>query len=98
MPQLPDVEPLQNGSPGLKGYELLNWFGVFTTAGTPPAMVERLNGIIVKALAEPKIATTLTSQGIVPRKLTPEQFKAFVVSESQKFAGVIEKANIKLAN
>ena len=32
MPQLPDVEPLQNGSPGLKGYELLNWFGLFTTA------------------------------------------------------------------
>ena len=32
MPQLPDVEPLQNGAPGLKGYELLNWFGLFTTA------------------------------------------------------------------
>jgi tripartite-type tricarboxylate transporter receptor subunit TctC len=98
IPQLPDVEPLQNGSPGLKGYELLNWFGVFATAGTPPAMVERLNGIIVKALAEPKIATTLNAQGIVPRMLTPEQFRAFVKSESDKFAGVIEKANIKLAN
>ena len=98
MPQLPDVEPLQNGSPSVKGYELLNWFGVFATGGTPPATVERLNGIIVKALADPKIAATLTSQGIVPRKTTPEQFRAFVVSESQKFAGVIEKANIKLAN
>jgi tripartite-type tricarboxylate transporter receptor subunit TctC len=98
MPQLPDVEPLQNGSPGVKGYELLNWFGVFTTAGTPPAVVERLNGIIVKALADPKIATTLTSQGIVPRKLSPGQFKAFVESESKKFAAVIEKAKIKLEN
>jgi len=98
MPQLPDVEPLQNGAPSLKGYELLNWFGVFATGGTPQATVERLNGIIVKALADPKIASTLTSQGIVPRKMTPEQFKAFVVAESQKFAGVIEKANIKLAN
>ena len=37
MPQLPDVEPLQNGAPGLKGYELLNWFGLFTTGGTPAA-------------------------------------------------------------
>jgi tripartite-type tricarboxylate transporter receptor subunit TctC len=54
MPQLPDVEPLQNGAPGLKGYELLNWFGLFTTAGTPPAVVERLNAIAMKALAEPK--------------------------------------------
>jgi tripartite-type tricarboxylate transporter receptor subunit TctC len=98
MPQLPGIEPLQNGSPSLKGYELLNWFGVFTTAGTPSATVERLNAIIVKALADPKIATTLTSQGIVPRKTSAEQFKAFVESESKKFATVIEKANIKLAN
>ena len=98
MPQLPDVEPLQNGSPGLKGYELLNWFGLFTTGGTPAAMVDRLNAIVTKTLAEPKTAETLGTQGIVPRQMTAEQFKAFVHSESQKFAGVIEKANIKLAN
>jgi len=98
MPQLPDVEPLQNGAPGLKGYELLNWFGVFTSAGTPPATVGRLNEVIGRALAEPKTAETLNTQGIVPRKMTPEQFKGFVESESKKFAGIIEKANIKLAN
>jgi tripartite-type tricarboxylate transporter receptor subunit TctC len=60
--------------------------------------VERLNAIVVKALTEPKTAATLTAQGIVPRKMTSEQFKAFWHSESQKFAGIIEKANIKLAN
>ena len=65
MPQLPDVAPLQEGAPGLKGYELLNWFGLFTTGGTPAAMVERLNAVTVKALAEPKTAETLTAQGIV---------------------------------
>ena len=37
-------------------------------------------------------------QGIVPRKMTPAEFKAFVESESQKFAGIIEKAKIKLEN
>jgi tripartite-type tricarboxylate transporter receptor subunit TctC len=98
MPQLPDVEPLQNGAPGLKGYELLNWFGLLTTAGTPAAMVDRLNAIAAKALAEPKTVETLTVQGIVPRKLTAGQFKDFVASESRKFAGIIDKANIKLAN
>src|SRR4029079_15096927 len=41
MPQLPDVEPLQNGSPGLKGYELLNWFGFFTTNGHAAVVVRR---------------------------------------------------------
>jgi tripartite-type tricarboxylate transporter receptor subunit TctC len=98
MPQLPDVEPLQNGSPGLKGYELLNWFGLFTTGGTPAAVVNRYNEIATKRLAEPKIAETLSGQGIVPRKMSPEQFKVFVESESRKFAGVIERAKIKLEN
>ena len=36
MPQLPDVPPLSEGAPGLAGYELLNWFAIFGTAGTPP--------------------------------------------------------------
>ncbi|MEI8154471.1 MAG: tripartite tricarboxylate transporter substrate-binding protein [Hyphomicrobiales bacterium] len=98
MPQLPDVEPLQNGAPGLAGYELLNWFGMFGTAGTPDAVVNRLNAIVTTTLAEPKIADTLSTQGIVPRKMTPEQFGAFVGSEARKFAGVIEKARIKLDN
>jgi tripartite-type tricarboxylate transporter receptor subunit TctC len=98
IPQLPDVEPLQDGAPGLKGYELLNWFGLFTTGGTPSAMVERLNAITRKALAEPKTAATLVSQGIVARETTPAQFAAFVQSESRKFASIIEKANIKLGS
>ena len=98
MPQLPDVEALQNGSPGLKGYELLNWFGFFTTAVTPAALVNRYNEIVTKRLAEPKIAETLSAQGIVPRKMSPDQFGAFVESESKKFAGVIERAKIKAEN
>ena len=51
MPQLPDVEPLQDGSPGLKGYELLNWFGFFTTTGTPAAVINRYNEIVLKRLS-----------------------------------------------
>jgi tripartite-type tricarboxylate transporter receptor subunit TctC len=98
MPQLPDVAPLQEGAPGLKGYELLNWFGLFSTGGTPPDMVERLNALTVKALAEPKTAETLDKQGIVARKTSAAQFRDFVETESRKFAGIIEKAKIKLEN
>jgi len=96
MPQLPDVEPLQNGAPGLKGYELLNWFGFFTTGGTPAVVVKRYNEIVTNRLAEPKIAETLSTQGIVARKMSPDQFRSFVEAESTKFAGVIDKAKIKL--
>jgi tripartite-type tricarboxylate transporter receptor subunit TctC len=98
MPQLPDVAPLQDGSPGLKGYELLNWFGVFTTGGTPEPTVSRLNAIINKALQEPKIVETLTKQGIVPRPMSPAEFANFVASETEKFGKVVQVANIKLGN
>jgi tripartite-type tricarboxylate transporter receptor subunit TctC len=96
MPQLPDVAPLQEGSPGLKGYELLNWFGVFTTGGTPASTVDKLNEVVNQTVSAPKTAQMLTAQGIVPRKTTPVEFKAFVEAESKKFGDIIEKANIKI--
>ena len=98
MPQLPDVAPLSEGAPGLKDYELLNWFGMFGTAGTPAPVVTRLNDIVVKALQDPKRSEILTVQGIVPRAMTAPEYKAFVDSETKKFAGVIERAKIKLEN
>jgi len=61
-------------------------------------MVERLNGLTVKALAEGKNAETLDKQGIITRKTTAAQFKSFVESESRKFGDVIDKARIKLEN
>jgi tripartite-type tricarboxylate transporter receptor subunit TctC len=98
MPQIPDVAPLQDGAPGLKGYELLNWFGVFTTGGTPPAIVKRLNELVEKTIADPKTGAILDKQGIVARKTTAAEFGAFVQSETKKFAGVIEKAKITVPN
>jgi len=98
MPQLPDVAPLSEGAPGLSGYELLNWFGMFGTGGTPAQIVARLNDIVTKALAEPRLAETLNMQGIIPRPMTPAEYKAFVDSESKKFAAIIERAKIKLEN
>ena len=98
MPQLPDVAPLSEGAPGLAGYELLNWFGMFGTAGTPAPIVERLNDIVNKTLSEPKTAEILKVQGIVPRPMNATEFKSFVASETVKFAGIIDKASIKLQN
>jgi tripartite-type tricarboxylate transporter receptor subunit TctC len=98
MPQLPDVPPLSEGSPGLAGYELLNWFAIFGTAGTPPDIVERLNGTINTALSDPAISDKLLPQGIVPKPMKVAEFKAFVDAERTKFGKVVEQANIKLSN
>jgi tripartite-type tricarboxylate transporter receptor subunit TctC len=96
MPQLPDVPPLSEGSAGLAGYELLNWFGLFITAGTPPEIVNRLNGIINKALKDPAIADKLMVQGIVPKPISPAEYKTFVDSETVKFGRIVQAANIKV--
>src|SRR5690242_2172668 len=95
MPQLPDVAPLSEGAPGLANYELLNWFAMFGTAGTPPEIVERLNGIVNTALKDPAIADKLLPQGIVPNPMKVAEFKAFVNSERTKFGKIVEQANIK---
>jgi tripartite-type tricarboxylate transporter receptor subunit TctC len=98
MPQLPDVAPLSEGAPGLAGYELLNWFGLFATGGTPEPIVARVSAIVGEALRDRAIAAKLEIQGIVPRPLTPAEYRAFVASEAEKFARIIDEANIKLEN
>jgi tripartite-type tricarboxylate transporter receptor subunit TctC len=98
MPQLPDVAPLSEGAPGLADYELLNWFAMFGTAGTPPEIVERLNSIVNTALKDPAIADKLLPQGIVPKPMKVAEFKAFVDAERTKFGKIVEQANLKLSN
>ena len=98
MPQLPDVAPLSEGAPGLKDYELLNWFGLFITAGTPQPIIDKLNGIVNAALKDKGIVDKLMPQGIVPKTMTPAEYKAFVTSETAKFGAIVQQANIKLAD
>jgi tripartite-type tricarboxylate transporter receptor subunit TctC len=98
MPQLPDVAPLAEAAPELKGYELLNWFGLFATAGTPDAVVTRLNTLVNASFADRKIAEILQVQGIVPRPMNVAEYRAFVAAETEKFGAIVKQANIKAEN
>jgi len=98
MPQLPDVAPLAEAAPELKTYELLNWFGLFATAATPDPIVARLNDIVATGLRDKAIAEKLEVQGIVPRIMSPAQYREFVVSEAEKFGKIVAQANIKAEN
>jgi tripartite-type tricarboxylate transporter receptor subunit TctC len=98
MPQLPDVQTLDEGVPELKGYELLNWFALFATGGTPEPIVARLNGIANAALRDKALVAKLEVQGIVARPMTPAEFKAFVAAEAEKFGRIIARANIRAEN
>jgi tripartite-type tricarboxylate transporter receptor subunit TctC len=97
MPQLPDVAPLSD-APGLAGYELLNWFAMFAPATSSPPILARLAEVMPKIMARPDIKEQLAVQGIVSRSMTDAELRAFVRSESNKFAGIIQDANITLGN
>ena len=98
MPQLPDVAPLAEAAPELKSYELLNWFGLFATAATPEPIVARLNEIVATGLRDKATAEKLEVQGIVPRIMSPAQYRDFVASEAEKFGRIVAQANIKAEN
>lgn len=97
MPQLPDVAPLSD-APALADYELLNWFAMFAPANTSQPILARLIEVMPKIMARPDIRETLAVQGIVSRNMTDAELRAFVRAESDKFAGIIQDANITLGN
>lgn len=79
----------------LPGYEVVNWYGMALPAGTPREIVMRLNAEIVRAMALPDVKEKMVAQGTDPVGTSPEEFGAFVRSESVKWTRVIRQANIR---
>ena len=95
LPQLPDVPTVSEA--GLAGYDSTGWFGVVAPAGTPTAVVNRLNAEITAALNDEKIRDSMRNLGVEPAPSKPEAFDAYIRSETRKWSRVIEQANIKIA-
>jgi tripartite-type tricarboxylate transporter receptor subunit TctC len=81
---------------GLPGFESLNWNGVVGPAGMPKDILSRLNREIVRAVTLPDVKEKIVAQGNFAIADTPEEFAAFIRSESDKWARVVKQANIKL--
>ena len=90
---LPNVPTAKEA--GVDNYEVPIWYGILTSAGTPREIVGRLNREIGRALAAPDLRERLTTAGIEPRPNTPEQFAAFIKSETVRYAQVIKDSGIK---
>jgi tripartite-type tricarboxylate transporter receptor subunit TctC len=78
----------------LPGYEVTQWYGILVPAGTPKDIVARLHKEIATAVANPKHAQALVKLGTAPVSTTPEEFAAFIRSETAKYAKVIKAAKI----
>ena len=80
----------------LPGYEVDNWYGLFAPAGTPKAVVSKLNRDVTKVLQVPEVKERLVNQGIEPLSSTPEQFAAYIKSETVKWAKVIKDSGARV--
>ncbi len=94
LPMLPDVPTVSEA--GLTGYDSTGWFGVVAPAGTPAAIVARMNAEITAALNDEQIKSAMRNLGVEPAPGKPEAFDAYIRSETQKWGKVIKQANIKL--
>ncbi|MDA7418722.1 tripartite tricarboxylate transporter substrate binding protein [Xenophilus arseniciresistens] len=94
LPMLPDVPTASEA--GLDGYDAVGWFGVVAPAGTPPAIVTRLNAGIGQALKDPQIQTAMRNLGVEPAPGSPDQFSRYIHTETRKWGQVIRSANIKI--
>jgi len=80
---------------GIPGMEAELWFGLFTTAGTPKAIVSKLNRDIVAILRNPEVKDTVLARGAVVTPSTPEELTAWVKSELKKWTPIIKASGIK---
>jgi len=93
---LPDVPTFIEG--GVKDYESIGWFGLIAPAGTPAPIVKKLNEVFVAAMKDPTVVERIKALGAEAMPTTPEQFGAFIRSETDKWAKIIKAANVKLSN
>jgi tripartite-type tricarboxylate transporter receptor subunit TctC len=94
VPQLPQVPTVaETVSPG---FEAAGWSGLIAPAGTPPAIIRKVNADAVAILRDPAIAARMVELGGFPDPGTPEEYAAFIASEIAKWREVARAADVKL--
>jgi len=93
-PLAPDLPTIAES--GLPGFDINTWFGLFVPAKTPRPVVDRLHDEFVKALKAPDVRGKMLALGAEPVGNTPAQFAAYIRSESEKYAKVIQASGAKV--
>ena len=91
---VPDVPTMIEA--GVKDFDYSTWYGIVVPAGTPAAVVSRLNAELVKALATRDVGERFAAQGVAPESTTPQAFKAFLNNEVRRWAPVIKASGMQV--
>ena len=94
IPQFPDVPTVDEQ--GIKGYDLNTWTSLVAPAGTPVAILDRLNAEITKIIAQPAVQKRLVDMGFIPVGNTREQFGAFLRAEYANWAKIVQESGAKV--
>ena len=92
LPSVPTIAEAAN----LKDFDASSWFGLFAPAGTPRAIIDKVQADVAKALAAPEVRERFIAQGAEPGGNTSEQFAAFIRAESEKWTRVVKFSNAKV--
>ncbi len=91
---LPDLPTMAEA--GLPGFEASSWFGLAAPAGTPPALVQRINAAVQEALATPALRAQLATAGAEPGALDVEGFARFVSAERERWGQVVRASGAQV--
>jgi tripartite-type tricarboxylate transporter receptor subunit TctC len=94
-PALPDVPTTAEA--GLPSFQMDGgWFGMFAPAGTPAAVIDRLNKEVRTALTDPAVVKRFQGLGVTSAPTTPEEFRKFLTAETAKYANWVRLAGVQL--
>lgn len=93
-PALPDVPTMEEA--GLKGFEVVGFYGVLAPAGTPKDIVDKLSGALRTVLADPDTKAKFEQQGAEPAWQGPEAFTATILSEQKRWGQTIKQSGAKI--
>ena len=88
---MPDVPTMDEQ--GLKGFEKVNWFGLWLPAGAAPEVVNRIHAAVAAGVNEPEVKAQFDQQGIEGVAMPPREFAAFVVSEAKAAQEIARRLN-----
>jgi tripartite-type tricarboxylate transporter receptor subunit TctC len=96
-PTVPDVPRVMELGGVFADYDVTAWYGLLAPAKTPMEIVNKLNAVIAKALAEKSLRDELFAKGVEPIGNSPAEFKAFIAEEYVRWGDVVKRAGIKLS-